>query len=164
MIELDVKDRKILYQLDLDSRQSFRSLGKKVGLSKDVVTGRVKKLQEKGVIKGFRAIVDYSRVGFNLYRFYFSFQNVSPELKQEIISYFFKNKYSTDIVSLEGKFDLLVAICVQNNPQAYLQLFVRENIMQIGFWSIKRSFHRRKFVSGLIVENDLKLMRLTIRL
>ena len=44
MERLDLKDRKILYHLGLDSRQSFRAIGKKVGLSKDVVTNRVKKL------------------------------------------------------------------------------------------------------------------------
>lgn len=65
MEKLDLKDRKILYHLDLDSRQSFRSLGKKVGLSKDIVASRVKKLQEKGIIKGFFAVVDYSKLGYN---------------------------------------------------------------------------------------------------
>jgi DNA-binding Lrp family transcriptional regulator len=47
MEKLDLKDRKILYHLDLDSRQSFRSLGKKVGLSKDIITSRVKKTSRK---------------------------------------------------------------------------------------------------------------------
>jgi DNA-binding Lrp family transcriptional regulator len=46
MEKLDLKDRKILYHLDLDSRQSFRSIGRKVGLSKDVVASRVKILNE----------------------------------------------------------------------------------------------------------------------
>jgi Lrp/AsnC family leucine-responsive transcriptional regulator len=138
MIELDVKDRKILYQLDLDSRQSFRSLGKKVGLSKDVVTSRVKKLQEKEVIKGFHAVVDYSRVGFNLYRFYFSFQNVTPELKQEIISYFCKNKYSDDVASLEGVYDLLVVIFVKNNPEAYE--FWQQALKRYGKYFSQRVF------------------------
>jgi hypothetical protein len=33
MEKLDLKDRKILYELDINSRQSFSQLGKKVGLS-----------------------------------------------------------------------------------------------------------------------------------
>jgi DNA-binding Lrp family transcriptional regulator len=53
MEKLDVKDRKILYHLDLDSRQPFSQLGKKVGLSKDLVAYRVKKLHERGIIKNF---------------------------------------------------------------------------------------------------------------
>jgi DNA-binding Lrp family transcriptional regulator len=50
--KLDLKDRKILYHLDLDSRQSFAQIDKKTGLHK-VVALRVKKLQEKGIIRNF---------------------------------------------------------------------------------------------------------------
>ena len=31
MVKIDSKDREILYQLDLNSRQSFAQIGKKVG-------------------------------------------------------------------------------------------------------------------------------------
>jgi len=44
MEKLDLKDRKILHELDKNSRQSFRIIGRKVSLSKDVVANRVKKL------------------------------------------------------------------------------------------------------------------------
>ena len=63
MEKIDIKDRKILYQLDLDSRQSFRSIGRKVGLSKDVVISRVKKLQDKGIIIKFYTRFDNSKLG-----------------------------------------------------------------------------------------------------
>ena len=73
MEKLDLKDRKILYHLDINCRQSFSQIGKKVGLHKDVVAYRVKKLQKKEIIKGFINVVDYSKLGYNLYRFYFTF-------------------------------------------------------------------------------------------
>ena len=38
MEQVDLKDRKILYELDLNCRQSNAQIGKKVGLSKEVVT------------------------------------------------------------------------------------------------------------------------------
>jgi len=38
IVKLDLKDRKILYQLDLNPRQSNAEIGKKVRLSKEVVT------------------------------------------------------------------------------------------------------------------------------
>jgi DNA-binding Lrp family transcriptional regulator len=43
MQNLDLKDKKILYELDFNARQSNASIGKKVGLSKDIVNRRVKK-------------------------------------------------------------------------------------------------------------------------
>ncbi|MEM0493397.1 MAG: winged helix-turn-helix transcriptional regulator, partial [Candidatus Thermoplasmatota archaeon] len=50
MVDLDLKDRKILYELDLNARQSFGDIGKKVGLSKDSVAYRVKRMEDEGVI------------------------------------------------------------------------------------------------------------------
>jgi DNA-binding Lrp family transcriptional regulator len=102
MIKLDLKDRKILYELDMDSRQSFRKIGKKVGLSKDIVTGRVKKLQESGIIKRFYAYYDTLQLDLNLLRFYFKFQYVTPDIKKEIIEHFIKNNYVKSIFSIEG--------------------------------------------------------------
>ena len=48
---LDVKDKKILYHLNLDCRQSMNSLSKKIGLAKEVIAYRIKRLEEKGIIK-----------------------------------------------------------------------------------------------------------------
>ncbi len=44
MTKIDLKDRKILYELDLDCRQSNNQIGKKVGLRRDVVAYRIKKI------------------------------------------------------------------------------------------------------------------------
>ena len=79
MEKIDVKDRRILYELDVDSRQSFRNIGRKVGLSKDVVASRVKKLKEKGIILRFFAYYDIHHLGYTFLRFYFKFQYVTPD-------------------------------------------------------------------------------------
>ena len=54
MIKLDLKDRKILYNLDINSRQTFKELARKVGLSKDSVKYRIDKLVEKVNLKRSR--------------------------------------------------------------------------------------------------------------
>jgi DNA-binding Lrp family transcriptional regulator len=108
MEKLDVKDRKILYELDLDSRQSFRAIGRKVGLSKDVVAYRVKKLQEKGIIRKFQTHTNSSGLGYAWYRFYFNCQYVSPIIMNEIIDYFVKAKYTHAVLTTEGCYDLIV--------------------------------------------------------
>ena len=42
MVKIEIKDKKILYQLDVNSRQSFSQIGRKVGISKATVGYRVK--------------------------------------------------------------------------------------------------------------------------
>ena len=64
MEKIDVKDRKILYELDFDSRQPFSKIGKKVGLHKNVVIYRIKRLQERGIIRNFYTVIDSFKLGY----------------------------------------------------------------------------------------------------
>jgi len=75
MAALDTKDRKILYELDLNSRQSFSRLAKKVGLSKDAVRYRITSLEEQGVIQRFHTVINVSKLGFISFRIYMKFYN-----------------------------------------------------------------------------------------
>ena len=119
MEKIDVKDRKILYELDVNSRQSFRNIGRKVGLSKDVVASRVKKLQEKGIILRFFAYYDILHLGYNFLRFYFKFQYVTPDIKKEIITHFMNDDYVNNLFSTEGSYDLGVLMMVENISDIY---------------------------------------------
>jgi Lrp/AsnC family transcriptional regulator for asnA, asnC and gidA len=66
MIELDEIDRKILRELQRDARTSFKRIGDDIGVSEATVFVRVRKLQEKGVLTGFRAVINPKTVGKNL--------------------------------------------------------------------------------------------------
>jgi Lrp/AsnC family transcriptional regulator for asnA, asnC and gidA len=66
MTDLDEVDRRILRALQKDARGSFRKVGKEVGVSEATVFVRVKKLQEKGVLRSFKAVVDPKAVGKTL--------------------------------------------------------------------------------------------------
>ena len=119
MEKIDLKDRKILYELDLDSRQSFRNIGRKVGLSKDVVADRVKKLKENGIIIRFFTYYDILQLGFNFLRFYFKFQYVTPDIKKEIINQFMNDNNVNNLFSTEGSYDLGVLMMVKNISDIY---------------------------------------------
>lgn len=106
MVEIDRKDRKILYELDRDSRQAFSALAKKVGLSKDSVFYRVEKMKEKGIIKGFHTLINVGKLGFYSFRLYLKFENIDPKKKEEIIEFLKKEKIVMWIVSIDGKYDL----------------------------------------------------------
>jgi DNA-binding Lrp family transcriptional regulator len=58
IIELDGIDREILFQLRLDGRLTNVELAKRVGLTPPPCLRRVKRLEELGVIRGYRAVID----------------------------------------------------------------------------------------------------------
>lgn len=61
---MDDFDRKIIRELGADGRMSFRDLGKRIHLSPNATAERVRRLQEAGVIRAFRAEIDPVRLGF----------------------------------------------------------------------------------------------------
>lgn len=63
---LDAYDDKILAELQHDARMTMAELGRRVHLSQPAVTERVRKLELAGVIKGYRAEVDLSRLGYGI--------------------------------------------------------------------------------------------------
>ena len=62
-------DEEILRLLAADGRMSFTDLGKATGLSTSAVHQRVKRLEQRGLIKGYGATVDYAQVGLPLTAF-----------------------------------------------------------------------------------------------
>jgi Lrp/AsnC family transcriptional regulator, leucine-responsive regulatory protein len=56
-------DGRILTLLASDGRMSYTDLGKATGLSTSAVHQRVKRLEQRGLIKGYGATIDYDQVG-----------------------------------------------------------------------------------------------------
>jgi Lrp/AsnC family transcriptional regulator, leucine-responsive regulatory protein len=64
--QLDSIDHRIINELSTDGRVSFAELGRRTNLSSPAVTERVKRLEQAGVITGYRAEVDPRALGYQL--------------------------------------------------------------------------------------------------
>ena len=62
-------DRQILTLLAADGRMSYTDLGKATGLSTSAVHQRVKRLESRGLIKGYGATIDHDQLGLPLTAF-----------------------------------------------------------------------------------------------
>ena len=134
MKNIDLKDRKILYELDLNARQSDAAIGRKVNLSKDVVNRRIRKLIEKGVRIYFYTIVDATRLGYISGRFIIKFQHDTPEKEIEMINLLIAKPYTWWIGQIEGQRDLCFTIWAKDTYALYD--IIRE-IQQEFKWLIK---------------------------
>ena len=63
-LELDAKDWQLLERLQADARLGYAELGRQVGLSAPAVAERVKRMEDAGVIRGYRAELDPAKVGY----------------------------------------------------------------------------------------------------
>jgi Lrp/AsnC family transcriptional regulator for asnA, asnC and gidA len=92
---LDNIDRAILGTLQDDARTALRKIAEKTGVSEATIFARVKKLQEKGVIKRFTALVSPEMLGKSLTAFVLI--NTNPKRLQTVL------------VSLQGMEDVYEA-------------------------------------------------------
>jgi DNA-binding Lrp family transcriptional regulator len=65
-VEIDTVDRKLLIELLKDSRVSLRKLAEEMNVSPATLHNRLFRLVQEGVIKGFTALIDYSKLGYTL--------------------------------------------------------------------------------------------------
>lgn len=62
----DSETLSLVRQLWSDARQSMRRLGSALGLSPPTVTERVRRLEDLGAIRGYRAEVDLTKLGWEV--------------------------------------------------------------------------------------------------
>jgi Lrp/AsnC family transcriptional regulator, leucine-responsive regulatory protein len=69
MALMEKLDRRILALLARDGRMSYTDIGKETGLSTSAAQQRVRRLEQRGVIKGYRASLDANELGLNVTAF-----------------------------------------------------------------------------------------------
>jgi Lrp/AsnC family leucine-responsive transcriptional regulator len=63
---LDDTNRRLLHELQADARLTLAELGRRVGLSSPAVADRLQRLEQDGVIQGYRAEVSPKALGYSL--------------------------------------------------------------------------------------------------
>ncbi|MCJ7574641.1 Lrp/AsnC family transcriptional regulator [Candidatus Bathyarchaeota archaeon] len=62
----DETSNKVLSEYLSDSRQSYREVAKKVGVSSGTVASRVRELEERGIVRRYTLLLDYEKLGYEL--------------------------------------------------------------------------------------------------
>jgi Lrp/AsnC family leucine-responsive transcriptional regulator len=109
-MELDKKDKKILYELDKDSRQPLSKIAKKVNLSREAVLYRLKKYQTEGIIRDFLTVIDLAKLGFYHNKVYLKLHNIREEEEKEMIQYLCRNPFVSWVSNCDGKYSLIFAV------------------------------------------------------
>ena len=60
----DDLDKKIVEEICISSQGSYRQIAKRLGIHPTTLIQRVKNLEEQGIVKGYRANVDYMKLGY----------------------------------------------------------------------------------------------------
>ena len=146
MTVIDLKDRKILFYLLQDSRQSLKSIGKKVGMSKELVSYRIRRLIKNKIINNFSIVINFEKLGYSLMQTQYKLININPTIKEEIIDFLVTNKNTMYVSLIEGTNDLQVDFYM-GKPHEFESLLdeIREKYYQYLSFKFSRFPIRAEF-------------------
>jgi len=125
--EIDDVDRRILNALHADARMPNSALAELVGIAPSTCHGRVRRLQEIGVIRGFYADVDPAAIGRPLQAMIsVSLQSNARGRIRHFISEIRKLPHVMDVYFLAGADDYILHVAARDTED--LRAFVVENL------------------------------------
>src|SRR3989338_6114868 len=117
-IKLDLTDRKILAELDINCRISNAALAKKVHKSREAVKYRIQQLQQRGIIENFVTSINPNKLGYHMFKVYLKLENIPNEREK----FFEELKQNQDIYWYgisDGVFDVVFAILSKSIPEYF---------------------------------------------
>jgi len=145
--KIDLKDRKILAEIDLNSRFFVSDVARKVGLSKDVVKYRLSVLEKKGLIKGYHTILNLSKLGLKHFMVSINLMDVTKTDTTNILEFLKDDKKVFGIAELDVIWDLKFSVLVNT-----------DNEFEEFYDSFKTLFKRFIEISQIVILTDKKLL------
>ena len=126
-VEIDDVDRRILTALHADARTSNSALADLVGIAPSTCHGRVRRLQELGVIRGFHADIDPAAIGLTLQAMIsVSLQSNARGKIRNFIAHIRSRPQVMDVYFLAGADDFILHVAARDTDD--LRAFVVENL------------------------------------
>ncbi|MEK6825945.1 MAG: Lrp/AsnC family transcriptional regulator [Nanoarchaeota archaeon] len=113
-MKLDLKDRRILYELDRNARASNVEIAKKAGISKQVAGFRIKRLITSKMLTKFHTIIDISTLGYTVHKLFFRLQNLDKHSEENLIAFLLRHPSVVWIAGCDGRFDLACGVWAEN--------------------------------------------------
>lgn len=126
-VDVDDIDRRILTALHADARMSNSALAELVGIAPSTCHGRVRRLQDLGVIRGFYADIDPAAIGLNLQAMIsVSLQSNARGKIRNFIGQIRRKPQVMDVYFLAGADDFILHVAARDTDD--LRSFVVENL------------------------------------
>ncbi|RLI91534.1 MAG: Lrp/AsnC family transcriptional regulator [Candidatus Altiarchaeales archaeon] len=128
MDKFDEIDIRLLEVLEEDSRISDKELASMLGISEDEVKKRIKTLKEKKILKKFKAVVDWKKLGKKLVTAIIQVKVVPQERAgfSKICKEIAKDEKVKDVFVVTGEYDLI--LLVEGEDMDELARFVTEKL------------------------------------
>jgi DNA-binding Lrp family transcriptional regulator len=125
--DLDDVDRRLLTLLHADARMSNSALADAVGIAASTCHGRVRRLQDLGVIRGYYADIDPAAIGLSLQAMVsVTLQSNARSKIRNFIQQIRRKPQVMDVYFLAGADDFIIHVAARDTDD--LRAFVVENL------------------------------------
>jgi len=129
-MKIDATNWEILLCLQQNARLSNSEIGRKVGLSSPAVAERIKKMEDYGILEGYKAQVSYGKVGY--------------QLKAIITLRAFMGRLKPFLVNVAAFDEVLNCYRITGNENIIMEVVLRDQI------------HLQEFIDSLIGYGEVK--------
>lgn len=113
-MKLDKADFGLLSALDINARQSYNQLAKRVGVSKEVAQYRIKRLENGRIIEGYYALVDFAALGYILIRVYIKLQSDSAAERTQMVADLVALPYTLTVYTTDFAWDIAIGFMTKS--------------------------------------------------
>lgn len=117
---LDLADRRILTELDLNCRQPATIIARKLRMNKNTVNFRIQRLEKTGIIKHYYTVIDSAALGYTTYRIMLRLQYATPLVEKKILGYICSFPEAWWVGKSHGTWDVGILIWAKTSDQLVL--------------------------------------------
>jgi DNA-binding Lrp family transcriptional regulator len=117
-IKLDLIDKKILFQLDLNSRIPATKLAKIVNVSRETCKYRINKLISQGIIEKFIVLVNPNKLGYKMYKLHIQLTNIGEE-REKFFEFLAAHPNVYWMGICDGAWDLILTLFAKDATHLY---------------------------------------------
>jgi|SRR3989344_4022191 len=118
-IELDIKDRKIIHELEINARQPTTVIGRKVGLKPDIVAYRIRRLEKEGILKSTIGYINFHKLGYIDFGVYIGLRYGNQQKENQFIEYLKKHPNASYLARTGGSYSFIVGILAKDSISLY---------------------------------------------
>jgi DNA-binding Lrp family transcriptional regulator len=113
-VQLDLLDKKILFELSKNARLSQSAMAKNIGSSRDTVNYRINNLKKSGVLQAYRTLVNISKFDYLNFHVFLQLKQPTKEAFAELIKKLKEYVFLRAIIQFNGKYDLELALVAKD--------------------------------------------------
>jgi len=157
--ELSELDMKILKELSKNARLNASMLEGKIGTNYKTIINRIKKLEEKNIIIGFKPLIDISKLGYFTSKFYLEINRLNEEENKKFIEFLNKKENIIGTIKMIGKWNYSIGVETRSQEEIWeiykeIQSFLGEKIREIELIPIFQK-HMYNYFPESLLENSL---------